>query len=45
MFLVISDGGSRTREVSQFLDACGAEYMFHFSKFSDAGEFLSLIHI
>ncbi len=39
MFLVISDGGSRTREVSQFLDACGAEYMFHFSKFSDAGEF------
>ena len=37
MLLIISDGGNLARETSRILDKLDANYLFHFSSFSNAG--------
>ena len=39
MLLIISDGGNLARETSRILDKLDANYLFHFSSFSNAGFF------
>lgn len=39
MLLIISDGGNLARETSRILDELKANYLFHFSSFSNAGFF------